>query len=65
MPWPQTGATQYYAQLGLSDKVRAIKGLVVCYVVWLGSMKGLVLGIAQGAWVGQDGYRAQVPKPPI
>ncbi len=25
-----TGTTQYYAQLGLSDEGRAIKGLVVC-----------------------------------
>ncbi len=25
-----TGTTQYYAQLGLPDKGRAIKGLVVC-----------------------------------
>ena len=38
MPWPQTGATHYHAQLGHPDKSRAIKGLVVCYVVWLGSM---------------------------
>ncbi len=30
MPWPQTGAIQYHAQLGLHDKGRAIKGLVVC-----------------------------------
>ncbi len=30
MPWHQTGATQYHSQLGLSDKGRAIKGLVVC-----------------------------------
>ena len=30
MPWPQTGATQYHAQLGLPDKDRAIKGLIVC-----------------------------------
>ncbi len=30
MPWPQIGATQYHSQLGLSDKGRAIKGLVVC-----------------------------------
>ena len=29
MTWPQTGATQYHAQLGLPDKGRAIKGLVV------------------------------------
>ncbi len=26
----QTGATHYHAQLGLPDKGRAIKGLVVC-----------------------------------
>ncbi len=25
-----TGATQYHAQLGLTDKGRLIKGLVVC-----------------------------------
>ncbi len=30
MPWPQTGATQYLAQLGLPEKGRAIKGFVVC-----------------------------------
>ena len=29
MLWPKTGATQYHAQLGLPDKGRAIKGLVV------------------------------------
>ena len=27
----QTDATQYHAQLGLPDKGRTIKGLVVCY----------------------------------
>ena len=32
MSWPKTGATHYYhAQLGLSDRDRAIKELVVCY----------------------------------
>ena len=51
-----------HAQLGPSDMVRAVKGLVVCFVVLLGSMNGMVLGLAQGAWVGQDGYRAQVPQ---
>ncbi len=30
MPLPQTGATQNYAQLGISDKGRVIKGLEVC-----------------------------------
>ena len=29
MPWPQTGATHYHAQLGLSDKGGAIQGMVV------------------------------------
>ena len=47
MPWPQTGATQYHAQLGLPDKGRAIKGLVVCNN-WdlepLDLLKGLALG---------------------
>ncbi len=31
MPWAQSGATRFHAQLRLPDKVRAIKGLVVCY----------------------------------
>ncbi len=31
MPGPQTGATQYYVQLGLTDKDRSIKGLAVCH----------------------------------
>ena len=30
MPWPQTCATQYLAQLEFSDKGRAIIRLVVC-----------------------------------
>ncbi len=38
MPWLQTGASHYHAQLGLSVKGYAIKGLVFCYLVWLGSM---------------------------
>ena len=39
MPWPyKTGATHYQTQLGLPDKGRIIKGLFVCYVVWLGSI---------------------------
>ena len=36
-----SGATHYHAKLGSSDKDRAIKGLVVCYVVWLRFMKGV------------------------
>ena len=43
--WPQTSATPYHSQLRLPDKGRAIKGLVVCNVVWLGSM-GWVFGLA-------------------
>ena len=66
MPWPQTGATHYHAQLGLPDKDRAIKGLVVCYVVWLGSMiyeMGHRIGarcVVVSCCV-QDGYQSQVP----
>ncbi len=47
MPWLQTGATQYHAQLGLKDRDRAIKGLVV-YNHWdldpLDLLNGLALG---------------------
>ena len=32
MPWPKTGET--HTQLGLQDKGRAIKGLVVCCSVF-------------------------------
>ena len=31
MPWQQTGATHYHAQLGHPNKGRANKGLVVFY----------------------------------
>ena len=41
MPWPKTGTTHYHAKLGHPDKGCAIKALVVCYVVWLGSMKSM------------------------
>ncbi len=34
MPWPQSGATHCHAQILISDKGRAIKGLFVVYVVW-------------------------------
>ena len=50
MPWLQTGATQYNAQLGLQDKDHAIKGLVVCNNVDLEPLdllKGLALGYYQ------------------
>ena len=50
MPLPQTGATQYHAQLGLPDKGRAIKGLVV-FNSWdlepLDLLNGLALGCYQ------------------
>ena len=50
MPWPQTGATHYHAQLGLPDKGRAIKGLVVCNI-WdlepLDLLNSLALGCYQ------------------
>ena len=36
MPWPKTGATHCHAQLGSPDKDRAIKGLVVCNVLYYG-----------------------------
>ena len=50
-PWPKIGAAHYHTQLGLPDKGHAIKVLVVCYVVCLGSI-GWVFGQAQGAWSG-------------
>ncbi len=43
MPQPQTNATHYHAQLGLANV--QLK-LVVCYVVMLGSMKGMRIGVA-------------------
>ena len=53
----QTGATHYYAQLRLPDKGCVIKGLIVCHIVLLGSIKGLGL-----RW---DGFRAQVLQHPM
>ena len=50
MLWPQSGATQYPAQLGLQDKGRAIKGLDVCNdfeLELLDLINGLVLGCYQ------------------
>ncbi len=53
MPRPQTGATHYHVQLRLSDKGHAIEVLVVCYVLWLGSIfYGWVFGQAKSAWSG-------------
>ncbi len=50
MPWPQTDATQNHAQLGLTDKGRAIKVLVVCNnldLEPLDLLNGLALGCYQ------------------
>ncbi len=50
MPWPQTGAIQYHAQLGLPDKGHAIKGLAVCNdwdLVPLDLLNGMTLGSYQ------------------
>ena len=45
MPWPQTCATQYHAQLGFPDKGCAIKGLGVCWDLEpLDLLNGLALG---------------------
>ena len=50
MPWPQTGVTQFHAQLGPPDKGLAIKWLVV-YYDWdlepLDLLNGLALGCYQ------------------
>ena len=45
----QTGATHYPVCTVMTSKGRAIKGLIVCYVVCLGFMKGMVLGLVLGA----------------
>ncbi len=47
MPWPQTGATQYHAHLGLPDKDRAIKGLIV-YNNWELEPSDLLKDLALG-----------------
>ncbi len=49
MPWPKTGATHYHAQLGLPDKGRAIKGLVISYS-WDLEALDLLNGLAQGSY---------------
>ncbi len=50
MNWPQTGATQYYAQLRLPDKDLTIRGLIV-YNGWelqpLDLLNGLILSYYQ------------------
>ena len=67
MPWPQTGATHYPAQLGPPYKGLGIKGLVVCWSMatindlwdWYIDQRGQV------PCCGQDCYRAQVPQRPL
>ena len=49
MPWPQTGATQYHAQLGLPDKCHAMKELVVCKDL---DLESLALGCYQRLYKG-------------
>ncbi len=64
MPWPKTCATYYHAQLGLHGKGRANKWMVVCYVLWLGSLGSMCWVIEQLQvcglipCYGQDCYRA-------
>ena len=65
---PKTGAT--HAQLGLPDKGRAMKGLVVCWSkarindLWDGSMDRRNVR-SHVPCCGQVGNRAQVPQHPI
>ena len=49
MHLPKTGATQYYAQLGLQDKCRAIKRLVV-YNNWDIELWDLLNGLTLGCY---------------
>ncbi len=50
MPWPQTDATHYQAQLGHGDKVHAIKGLVVLNGLDLELLVDLLKGLALGCY---------------
>ena len=47
MRWPQIGATYNYAQLGLPNKFRAIKGLDVWDLESLDLLNGMALGSYQ------------------
>ncbi len=52
MIWPQTGTTQYHAQLGFPDKGCTIKGLVVCnnwHLEPLNLLNGLALSCYQSS----------------
>ncbi len=70
MFWPQqTQLITMHTQIDLQDKGCAIKGLIFCYAVWLGSVKGWVLRQAQSMGLvpccGQDGYQGLVQQHPI
>ena len=61
MPWSQTGATQYHAQLGFPDKGRAMKGLIDDCLQLLGSrafgpLNGLALGYYQPSSARYESY---------
>ncbi len=68
MLWPRNRWNHYHAQLGHPFRVRAIKGLFVCYE-WLGSRKGMCIKACTRC-VGLVpccdlvGYWAQVPQQP-
>ena len=38
MPGPKTAATHYHAQLGHPDKDHAIKGLVICNIMYVSAL---------------------------
>ncbi len=68
MSWPQIGATYYHAQLGLSDKGRAIKGIgcLLCIVVWIYDGDGPCAScIGLVPCCVHNSYRAKVPQHPI
>ncbi len=50
MPWPETDASQYHAQLRLTDKGYAIKRLVFCNNMDLEPLKLLLKGLAVGCY---------------
>ena len=66
---PKQNLTHNHAQLGLPDNGRAINRLLFCYIVWLGSLKGMSLKTC-ARWMDlfscccQSGFRARVPQHP-
>ncbi len=61
MPQPETGATQYHAQLGLPDKGHAIKRLVVCNN-WDREPFDLPNGLALGCYQPSPEVEGLVPR---